>query len=184
MPARQLAAEASSRGATSAILFAVAGFLVCATVAAAPDSPFQPVLPEGAEPSGPLTTLATAMGFDRLAGSWLIAAGVSAMGLAVAGFLVLLREAWRGSVSLRAIVVLAVLADVVVVTMVPLLFSRDVYSYAFYGRIAAVYGENPYVHTPVEFGGDDEYSGSAVTLGHDPVVQELDRADVDAAGGL
>ena len=39
--------------------------------------------------------------------------------------------------------------------MVPLLFSRDVYSYAFYGRIAAVHGENPYVHTPVEFAGDD-----------------------------
>ena len=36
----------------------------------------------------------------------------------------------------------------------PLLFSRDVYSYAFYGRIAAVYHANPYVQTPVEFGGD------------------------------
>ena len=53
------------------------------------------------------------------------------------------------------VVWLSVAATIVVATMVPLLFSRDVYSYAFYGRIAAVHGENPYVHTPVEFAGDD-----------------------------
>lgn len=136
-------------------MVAVAGILVCAFVAAAPGSPFQPVLPAGAEPSGPLTALATAAGLDRLTGSWLVAAGVLAAALAVAGFLVLLRETWRGTVRLRTVVVLAVIANVVVVALVPLLFSRDVYSYAFYGRIAAVYGENPYVHTPVEFGGDE-----------------------------
>ena len=144
-----------SPGAPFAIVLATGGSLVCATFAAAPDSPFQPVLPAGAEPGGPLTAIATAIGLDRLAGSWLIAAGVLAMGFAVAGFLVLLRETWRGVVSLRTVIVLAVLANVVVVTMLPLLFSRDVYSYAFYGRIAAVYNENPYVRTPVEFGGDE-----------------------------
>jgi hypothetical protein len=131
------------------------GFLVCAIFAAAPDSPFQPVLPAGAEPSGPLTALATAIGLDRLAGSWLVGAGVVAAALAVVGFLVLLRAAWRGAVGLRTVVWLSVGATIVVATMVPLLFSRDVYSYAFYGRIAAVHGENPYVHTPVEFAGDD-----------------------------
>jgi hypothetical protein len=99
--------------------------------------------------------LASALGLDRLAGSWLIAAGVVAVAFAVAGFLVLLRETWRGTVSLRTVVVLAVAANVVVVALVPLLFSRDVYSYAFYGRIEAVYGGNPYVDTPVEFPGDD-----------------------------
>jgi alpha-1,6-mannosyltransferase len=35
-----------------------------------------------------------------------------------------------------------------------LLFSRDVYSYAFYGRIAATYHANPYVTTPVDFAKD------------------------------
>lgn len=133
----------------------IGGVLVCALFAATPDSPFQPVLPVGAEPIGPLTALATAIGLDRLTGPWLIAAGVASMGLAVAGFLVLLRASWRGVVSLRTIIVFAVLAHVVVVTMLPLLFSRDVYSYAFYGRIVAIYDENPYVHTPVEFGNDD-----------------------------
>ena len=154
----EVATTTTARGPSGglfAVVLATGGSLVCATFAAAPDSPFQPVLPVGAEPGGPLTAIATALGLDRLAGSWLIAAGVLAMGLAVAGFLVLLRETWRGLVSLRTVIVLAVLANVVVVTMLPLLFSRDVYSYAFYGRIAAVYDENPYVHTPVEFGDDE-----------------------------
>ncbi len=28
---------------------------------------------------------------------------------------------------------------------------RDVYSYAYYGRIAGVYGGNPYVQTPLDY---------------------------------
>ena len=142
-----------SLGASRALVLAVAGFVACATFAGAPGSPFQPVLPAGAEPSGPFTALATAIGLDRLAGTWLIAAGVVATALAVGGFLMLLRETRRGAVSLRTIVVLVVICHVAVLTL-PLLFSRDVYSYAFYGRIAAVYHANPYVQTPVEFGGD------------------------------
>ena len=133
----------------------ISGILACATFAAAPDSPFQPVLPAGAEPGGPLTAIATAIGVDRLAGSWLIAAGVLSMGFAAAGFLALLRAIRRGLVGFRTVIVLTVLANVLVVTMLPLLFSRDVYSYAFYGRIVAVYDGNPYVQTPVEFGSDD-----------------------------
>ena len=35
-----------------------------------------------------------------------------------------------------------------VVFTLPLLFSRDVYSYAYYGRIWTSYGANPYVLTP------------------------------------
>ncbi len=77
------------------------------------------------------------------------------MGFAVAGFVVLLRAIRHGLVGLRGVVVLTVLANVLVVTMLPLLFSRDVYSYAFYGRIVAVHDGNPYVQTPVEFGDDD-----------------------------
>jgi alpha-1,6-mannosyltransferase len=41
-----------------------------------------------------------------------------------------------------------------VLLFLPLLYSRDVYSYAMYGRIAAVYDENPYLRTPVDFEGD------------------------------
>src|SRR6476659_4803252 len=42
------------------------------------------------------------------------------------------------------------LVHVVVLTL-PLLFSRDVYSYAYYGRIWNSYGANPYVTTPSAF---------------------------------
>jgi len=37
------------------------------------------------------------------------------------------------------------------VLTLPLLFSRDVYSYAYYGRIWTTYGGNPYVLTPSDF---------------------------------
>jgi hypothetical protein len=58
-----------------------------------------------------------------------------------------LREAHRGTISLRTVAVLAVAYHVAVFPL-PLLFSRDVYSYAFYGRIVGIYHQNPYVHTP------------------------------------
>ena len=39
----------------------------------------------------------------------------------------------------------------VVVLTLPLLFSRDVYSYAYYGRIVTTYNANPYIATPKDF---------------------------------
>ncbi|HEY6566866.1 MAG TPA: hypothetical protein VI341_05030 [Actinomycetota bacterium] len=143
----------ASHSVRLSLALSVFGFLLCATFAAAPGSPFQPVLPPGAEPRGPFTWLAGLVGFDSLTGNWLIAAGVVSTVVAVAGFLLVLREAYRGTISLRAVVILSLLFTVAVLTL-PLLFSRDVYSYAFYGRIAGVYHQNPYVHTPVEFSHD------------------------------
>jgi hypothetical protein len=136
-----------------AVVIAVVGFVACATFAAAPGSPFQPVLPQGAQPMGPFTWLAKLLAFDSLSGNWLIAAGVIASLVAVVGFLLVLREAYRGTISLRAVVIMAVVGNVLVLTL-PLLFSRDVYSYSFYGRLAGVYHVNPYVHTPVDYAGD------------------------------
>jgi len=51
---------------------------------------------------------------------------------------------------LRTVAILAVAFNVVVLTL-PLLFSRDVYSYAFYGRIFNTYGANPYTASPADF---------------------------------
>ena len=141
------------RSATGAIVVSIVGFAVCATFAASPGSPFQPVLPRGAEPSGPFTWLARTLGFDALAGNWLIAAGVASTLLAVVGFLLILRASSAGTISLRAVVVMAVVFHLAIL-LLPLLFSRDVYSYSFYGRIAGVYHQDPYVHTPVEFAAD------------------------------
>ena len=49
---------------------------------------------------------------------------------------------------------LAVAAHAVVLLGLPLVFSRDVYSYIAYGRIAGLYGANPYVRHPIEFPAD------------------------------
>ncbi len=100
-----------------------------------------------------LPWLAETIGLERLSNTWSVAIGVLVVVFCVGGFLLVLREAWRGNLSAKTVVVLAVVYHVVVLAL-PLLFSRDVYSYSFYGRIAAIYHANPYVRTPVEFARD------------------------------
>lgn len=142
--------ERSSRSSS----FAIAGFLVgltaMATAASVPGSPFHPLLTPGVVPVGPLAWVARALGVDGLHGSALVWAGVIAVLLATGGFLLMLREAWRGAVSVRTVVILAVAANAIVLTL-PLLFSRDVYSYIAYGNIAGLHHANPYVQTPADF---------------------------------
>jgi hypothetical protein len=139
--------------ATVALACSVASIALVATVAAAPGSSLQPVLPEGAGPAGPFGALARLVGLDAVHGSAMAAMAAVAMALAAAAFLFVLREVWRGRVSVRAVVIVAVVAHVVVLTL-PLLISRDVYSYAAYGRIAALHHANPYVQTPADFPAD------------------------------
>lgn len=47
----------------------------------------------------------------------------------------------------------------IVILMLPLPASGDIYSYAFYGRIMSVYDANPYVATPSMFSFDPMYQG-------------------------
>ena len=128
----------------------IASVLLVALVAATPGSPFSPILPPGSEPAGPFRWLAELLGLDRVHGNALAGVGVAAAALAAIAFLLVLREAWRGTLSVRTVVTLAV-AYHVVVLLLPLLFSRDVYSYAYHGKIAATYHANPYVATPADF---------------------------------
>lgn len=136
-----------------AVLASVVSVLFVALVAATPGSPFQPIQPQGAQPWGPFRWLSDLLGVGVLRGSALAAVGVAAAAFAAAAFLLVVREAWRGTIPVRLVVGLAI-AYHVVVLFLPLLFSRDVYSYAFYGRIAATYHANPYVLTPADFPGD------------------------------
>lgn len=142
-----------TRTATPALAASAASILLMALVASVPGSPFLPELAPGVRPAGPFAWLADAVGLDSLHGNVLVIAAVIAAVLGAAAFLVLLRQAWRDRLTLRTVVVLAVAAHVVVV-LLPVMFSRDVYSYVAYGRIASLYHANPYVQTPVDYPAD------------------------------
>jgi len=142
--------EASrGREAWPAVTAAVAGFLAEAVVAAVPGSPLQPILAPGAQPGGPFVGIAEAIGSDRL-GSALPIASVLGVAAGTAGFLVLLRAAWRGEITMRLALGLSVAFHLVIV-LLPLLISRDVYSYIAHGQIVSVHHANPYVQTPADF---------------------------------
>ncbi len=143
----------SSASGLRALLFAGFGILFMAIVATTPGSPYQPLLTARGQPHGILRDVAVGLHLDRLQGDPLLAIGVVAALVATAGFLLLVREAFRGTVSVRAVLLLVVAAHALLL-LVPLLFSRDVYSYAFYGRIAGIYGGNPYVQTPLDHSSD------------------------------
>jgi hypothetical protein len=130
--------------------------LFVALVASTPGSPFSPKLPPGAGPGGPLRRAAEGLGLDRLAPNALAALGVASVALAAAAFALALRAAWRGGLSARAVVGLAI-AGHALVLLLPLLFSRDVYSYAIQGRILAVHHGNPYVVTAADVPTDPLY---------------------------
>lgn len=143
-----------SRAPAVALGASVASFVVVATVAAAPGSPFTPILPPGAGPGGPFRWLGGLVGLDALHGSALAAVGVVAVAGAAVAFALVLRQAWIGAIAPRVVIGLA-LAYHAALLLLPLTFSRDVYSYAYYGKIAALYHANPYVATPAEFPADE-----------------------------
>src|SRR5215218_7316835 len=118
-----------------ALALAAAGLFAMAVIGAAPGSPYQPLLTPAGRPRGPLTGLATWLGLDKIPGDPIVAFGALASIFAVIGFLVLLQAAFHGRVGVRPVAALVVGAHALLLQL-PLLFSRDVYSYAFYGRIA------------------------------------------------
>ncbi|MGH2673765.1 MAG: glycosyltransferase 87 family protein [Actinomycetota bacterium] len=132
-----------------AVAAAVAGFLIEAVVAAVPGSPLQPVLAPGADPGGPFVWIAETIGLDRL-GAALPVVSVLAVAAGMAGFLLLLRAAWRGEVTMRLALGLSIAFHLAIV-LLPLLISRDVYSYIAHGQIVSIYHANPYVDTPADF---------------------------------
>ena len=136
--------------AARAVVASVLGMLLVAIVSATPHSPYYPVLPAGVQAQGPLRWIADAIGLQHLGESGLMLAGLVAVVAAAAGFVLIVREAWNLRISMRLVFLLAIAFHVLVLTL-PLLFSRDVYSYAYYGRIWSTYGANPYVLTPEDF---------------------------------
>jgi hypothetical protein len=133
--------------ATAAVL-ATAG--VVAVVASRPASPFTPPLYPGARAFPPLVWLAGALGLDRLSRDAVGVIGAAALFASAAAFLFALVQAWRGALPTRRVVLVAVILHVLAVA-IPLFLSRDVYSYAIYGRMVSHHGANPYTDIVTAF---------------------------------
>ena len=141
------------RLATAAV---AATSLAVAALASRPDSPFTPFLYPGYRAPGPLRAAARALQLDRLPRDVAALVGAVLLVAAAIAFVWALREAWRGRIAVRTVVWLAIGLHVLAF-LIPLFVSRDVYSYAYYGRMVSEYGVNPYVHTPGEFLRDPFY---------------------------
>ena len=133
-----------------AVTASVASVALVALVGATPNSPFHPLLPNRAEPGGVLRLLAGFSYLTHLPNNLLVIVGLTAMVLAGASFLLVLRACDRGMLSTRTVTTLSI-CYLVVILLLPLLLSRDVFSYSYYGRIVSRYGANPYVQTPASF---------------------------------
>lgn len=131
----------------------VLSIVVLSLVVAAPGSPLRPVAPEGYERIAPMVAVSTTLGLGRVPQELLSALTLFSL-LACSGTLLLaLKHARLGQVSMRSALGVAMALQVLTLAL-PLLISRDVYSYAIYGRIASVYHLNPYTAAPIHFGDD------------------------------
>jgi hypothetical protein len=131
----------------------VAGVAAVALASGMNHSPLSPVLPSGSGPIAPFRVAARAAGLDTLSPGAQAAVCITAVVACTFAFLFALREAWRGHLSVRIVLWLGV-GFIAVAVLMPLLFSRDVYSYSMYGRIASIHHANPYVATPDRFPSD------------------------------
>jgi len=135
----------------------VVGIGLMTLVATVPLSPFHPLLPPGEQAIAPLRWLASAGRLDTLSRDTVAGFAIVVIVGAVVGFMFALREAWRGGISMRTAIWMSVAFNVLMLAL-PLLFSRDVYSYSLYGRIASIHHGNPYVDLPQNYATDPMFS--------------------------
>jgi alpha-1,6-mannosyltransferase len=136
--------------ATWSLGLLVGGYLAIAVVAGAARSPLTVLLPTGAQPPSWATALARAVALDRVGRTGLIIGSWILVVVVLVAFALLLGEAWARRVRLSAVLMASGISLAIAVAA-PLLLSRDVYTYAAYGRIEALYHQNPYVTTLSSF---------------------------------
>ncbi|MFN2557150.1 MAG: hypothetical protein ABR592_09825 [Nitriliruptorales bacterium] len=142
-----------ARGGAS-IVFTLATALGVALLTARPGSSLTP--PLVVEPVAALVRVSEVLRLDDLSDRSAGMAATFMMLTACMAFLYALWQAWRRVLPLRRILVLGVLLHVLAFAM-PLFLSRDVYSYAIYGRMFSAYGANPYLQVPADFSSDPIY---------------------------
>jgi alpha-1,6-mannosyltransferase len=148
-PTKTAARQTSTR-ARWCLLLIVGGYFLVAVLAGAPMSPLTTPLPAGARPPAWATGLASGLGLGHLGRPGIVVIALLVMAGLLSAFVTLLVEAWSGRVRLAG-VLWAAGVSVVIAIAAPLLLSRDVISYAAYGRIDTVYHQNPYVTVLASF---------------------------------
>src|SRR5439155_16974450 len=143
----------SSRLSSWSLACLVLGYAVAEAVAGAPNSPLVPELPPGVRPPSWTVRWGDLLGLDRVGRAGLTSISLVVIAVVAGAFVLLVRESWRRRVRLTPIVIAGGLSLALSVAG-PLLLSRDVYSYAAYGRMFALHGTNPYVAPPSAFPGD------------------------------
>jgi hypothetical protein len=133
----------TSARAWACLAVVVAGYLALAVVAGARMSPLTVPLPAGGHAPSWATGLARAAGLDQLGRDGLTAVAWTIVPILLIAYALLLGEAWSRRVRLSAVLTASGTA-LAVSAAAPVLLSRDVYTYAAYGRIQAVYHANPY----------------------------------------
>jgi len=128
----------------------VLGYLLIGLVAGAPDSPLVPVLPEGVRRPGWTTAGSRWIGLDRLTRTELTVLSIVLVAAILVAFFVVLMEARRGRLRVAPVFIAAAMSLALSVAA-PVVLSRDVYSYAAYGRMYALHHANPFVRAPSEF---------------------------------
>ncbi|HEX2088798.1 MAG TPA: polyprenol phosphomannose-dependent alpha 1,6 mannosyltransferase MptB [Actinomycetota bacterium] len=138
------------RGALFAMLAGYFGFVL---IASAPSSPLRPPLPRrvGVPAWGEMAS--EWIGLDRLTHDGLTVMALLLLAALLAAFTFISREAWNERTGLGSVIAITAVS-LGLVTAGPLVLSRDVYSYASYGRMYAVSHTNPYVASPSKFGRD------------------------------
>jgi hypothetical protein len=144
--------QGTGTGRTSAragwcLALMVVGYFALAVMAGAPDSPLTTPLPVGAKPPGWAATFAKGVGLRYAGRPGIVVAALLVMAAILTAFALLLIEAWSNRARLSGVLVAAGISLAISVSA-PLLLSRDVFSYAAYGRIYALYHHNPYVTVP------------------------------------
>ena len=149
----QSASVRTSARASRCLAATVIGYFVLTVIAGAPDSPMATPLPSGAQSPRWSTFLAERVGFSQLGRPVLTAISLLLMAGLLGAFTVLLLEARSNRVRLSAVLIAGAIS-LGLVAIAPVLLSRDVFSYAAYGRIYAIHHHNPYVAVPAMFSGD------------------------------
>jgi alpha-1,6-mannosyltransferase len=143
----------TSKRAWAFLLALVCGYLLMETLGGARRSPLAAPLPVGARSPGWAVAAARGLGMNRLGELGLVALSIAVMILVLGAFVGVAMEAWQGRLGLRPVLVVAAISLALAVAG-PLMLSRDVASYAAYGRMIAVHHSNPYEREPADFPSD------------------------------